>query len=679
MGWRRLAVLVASGFVEWSCQVEGQSPEPDAGTEASAPEGDGGAEADAFAFDTGSPVPTEDGGDANDASAFVENDAAPDDASMDSTLSAGGSDAGEAGAGGSGCDGGIACGGVCLDSLSDPNNCGACGHSCLGGACCGGGCQPVVVAASPRGAPYSVAADSAHVYWSAGNTSNAAVYACDPSLGCSSPIEIASGLSNGVPVIAVQPPNVYFTPDGGCFGCTDAGSGTPGVHLGTSIAVDTTNVYRSNFVVSGSGMREITECPIAGRASPMVLATGASEAVVSDGQYVYWNQFSLPNDAGVYIMGALMRCPIAGCGSGGPTALASFIENGVSSIQEIAVDSTNVYFSYPVDGTDDAGDITLAGHIIAKCSVNGCLAQGPTPMATTSPGSEGVVAVDSTNIYWVMRDAPGTYSIRSCPLDDCSSPVTLASQQDSPLWLALDPVSVFWTVGSGGPGYVMRVAKPAPGAASTACSTAADAGSLFSVSTYQIGVGATCNGARGTIPVGSGQVTITNTSGASLAFTASLPSSYFTLSSGGSTLAAGASATLTVSAIALTGYPPGESVSSSLTVQGGGETVIVPVTEGFAGVFVQTTSVAFGDATVGQGASQTINVVETSTFEQLGASSATGPFSIVNPGVIMSGPEQWTVEFLPTTPGMQNGTATFGGYGAVFCTPNTVALSGTGD
>jgi hypothetical protein len=30
-------------------------------------------------------------------------------------------------------------------------------------------------------------------------------------------------------------------------------------------------------------------------------------------------------------------------------------------------------------------------------------------------------------------------------------------------------------------------------------------------------------------------------------------------------------------------------------------------------------------------------------------------------------------------PGMQNGTASFGGYGAVFCTPNTVALSGTGD
>lgn len=259
--------------------------------------------------------------------------------------------------------------------------------------------------------------------------------------------------------------------------------------------------------------------------------------------------------------------------------------------------------------------------------------------------------------------------------------MTLASQQDNPLWLALDPVSVFWTVGSGAPGYVMRVAKPAPGAASTACSTAADAGALpFSVSTYQIDVGATCNGASGTIPVGSTQVTITNTSGASsLAFTASLPSSYFTLSSGGSTLAAGASATLTVSAVALTGYPPGESVSSTLTIQGGGETLVIPVEERFEGVFVQTTSIAFGAVTVGQSASQTINVVESGNFEQLGCTVASVPFQLINPGAIASGPEQWKVLFQPLISGMENQTITFCGSGAVFCTPDTVSLSGTGD
>ena len=178
-----------------------------------------------------------------------------------------------------------------------------------------------------------------------------------------------------------------------------------------------------------------------------------------------------------------------------------------------------------------------------------------------------------------------------------------------------------------------------------------------------------------------GQITVTNTSGAPLTFTASLPSSYFTLSSGGSTLAAGDSATLTVAAIALTGYPPGESVSSSLTIQGGGQTLAIPVQESFDGVFVQTASVAFGDVTVGQSASQTISVVETGTFEQLGCSSAGSgtPFQLVNPGALASGPETWTVTFHPTTSGLQTGAATFCGFAAVFCTPDTVSLSGTGD
>jgi hypothetical protein len=189
----------------------------------------------------------------------------------------------------------------------------------------------------------------------------------------------------------------------------------------------------------------------------------------------------------------------------------------------------------------------------------------------------------------------------------------------------------------------------------------------------------------GTTPIGGPKlITITNTSGASLAFTASVGTSDFLVGPTAGTLGAGASTTIGVLAGNLD-YPLPPSVSDVLDIQTGDQIIAVPISESFEGIYLPTTSIDFGDVPVGTEASQTIDVVSTQEIvQELGASSAMPdpPFGLEIAGVqYPSSPTQpWIVSFLPTSTGLQTGTATFlGGAMAYYCTPNTIALSGTGD
>jgi hypothetical protein len=178
-------------------------------------------------------------------------------------------------------------------------------------------------------------------------------------------------------------------------------------------------------------------------------------------------------------------------------------------------------------------------------------------------------------------------------------------------------------------------------------------------------------------------VTVTNTSGAPVTFTASVGTSFFSVAPAGSTLGAGQSIDLTVTPAVVNGYPPAGGIANdSLVIQSSGQTLTVALEEDFAGLYLPTNSIAFGSVSAGTSSSQTVEIVDTQ-HDQLGASNITPdpPFQLQLANILdqTASPQAWIITFAPRTTGPFTGTAIFASSGVGLCTPNTIAVSGTGD
>jgi hypothetical protein len=97
----------------------------------------------------------------------------------------------------------------------------------------------------------------------------------------------------------------------------------------------------------------------------------------------------------------------------------------------IAVSDAAVYW------TTDAGDLRT-------CPLSGC-GSGPVTIATNQ-GSQSYVAVDTTSVYWTSFNTDGLTGggIVKCPLSGCVGAPTKVAASPSPLQLAVDGTSVFW-------------------------------------------------------------------------------------------------------------------------------------------------------------------------------------------------------------------------------------------
>jgi hypothetical protein len=197
-------------------------------------------------------------------------------------------------------------------------------------------------------------------------------------------------------------------------------------------------------------------------------------------------------------------------------------------------------------------------------------------------------------------------------------------------------------------------------------------------------VRASCAGSAGTTvdhtPTPNG-FALTNTSAGPVTWTARVSSTYFSLDNVGSTLAAGDSVAVTVSAVALSGYPPGQTVDDAVVVTEGDPSACahsLPIQEAFEGYFFLPATLAFGDVALGR--SSTLHVAATFT----GSSYFAGVLSAGPPpdfaGSVQAGPAPITgldVAFSPSALGPRSGTVSFVGYMNPVCTPPIVA-SGNG-
>ncbi len=225
-----------------------------------------------------------------------------------------------------------------------------------------------------------------------------------------------------------------------------------------------TSDVESSDVESSDGSAEAE--PDGGRAGDagevVIVAANAGStpwALALDSDNVYWTNKAQP--------GSVMMCPVTGCPAGAVT-----IASNQGDPTSIVVRGDSVYWTASGDGTvmtkpirgSDAGAHVLAslrespGSLavvsatqlfwteptrVARCELSGnrCATD---PLTGGNEGSPTGLVSDGTDLFWGQNSQGG--GIRTCPVSGCvPDPVTLASTQNAPSYVAVDATSVYWT------------------------------------------------------------------------------------------------------------------------------------------------------------------------------------------------------------------------------------------
>jgi hypothetical protein len=320
-----------------------------------------------------------------------------------------------------------ACSGACVDLTQSAASCGRCGHDCQGGKCQSGVCQPLVLGSIANGAPAGLVVRGGTVYFAEVTGGDGQILTV-PTGGGGFDV-LVHGTSGPAGYVTTDGTRLYWTHDTVLAAVLFDGGGLAQLGMTTTpwgVAVNASDAFWTDFANPGNVLRT----PIDGGTT--VTLNDAQEnpgAVVVDATSVYWTASGA---------GAVAKASLDG---GSPALVAS----GIATPQGMAVDATRLY----VAGAD-------AVYAIPVGTENG----QPAPLLAETNGMG--MAVDSTAMYWLAQGTgPTTGTVKMLPFDalDAGTPVTLATGQPTPTFIALDANSVYWTSSAFG-GPVTKVAKP---------------------------------------------------------------------------------------------------------------------------------------------------------------------------------------------------------------------------
>ncbi len=307
------------------------------------------------------------------------------------------------------------CGGTCVDLDTSSTHCGACGHDCLGAACTAGRCATTVLVTGEN-APYDLAADTGHVFWS--DKGSGQVVTCSVT-NCNATHTVLATF--GVPDdVAIDANNVYWSETGGnVFACARAGCSQSPTPLASGQAgID--GIATANGIVYWSTSTAVMKCAATGCGN----APSSFLAHATDDLAVAGTTFFASAGANVY------ACTLPSC--------TNLVAIGSSAAEGIASDGKTIFFTSTNGGVFD-------------CPVGGC-ATASTFAASPYPGD---VVTDGKNVYWV-DESLGTG--RSCPVAGCNgTPLTLATGLSGPKGVAIDDQRVYFADTGGG--RIVWVAK----------------------------------------------------------------------------------------------------------------------------------------------------------------------------------------------------------------------------
>jgi hypothetical protein len=331
----------------------------------------------------------------------------------------------------------LKCGDRCVDPLVDRNNCGSCNDICPAKqTCVAGKCSDFCPYTVCSGACVSTDDDPKNcgacgkVCPAANGVATCAKGVCQ--LACTTTFADCDGdPSNGCEVDLSADGKNCGKCKRDCLGGACAATACQPVVLATGeagargITLDANNVYFGNI----SAIRKIPKMG----GSAVTLTTFTSPVIPNfltiDANNLYWSTATYTGQ------GSLQYCPLGNCSS--PTTLAA----GEPMPMTVAVDATNVYWSNANGG-------------VRKCAIAGC---GGSPTTLVNVWSLAL-SIDANNVYYTSSNG-----IFSCALGGCNnSPTLLASNNSSPMSIAVDASTVYWVTNTG------LVAKCAKGGCSNA-------------------------------------------------------------------------------------------------------------------------------------------------------------------------------------------------------------------
>jgi hypothetical protein len=135
--------------------------------------------------------------------------------------------------------------------------------------------------------------------------------------------------------------------------------------------------------------------------------------------------------------GAILACPLGGCGSSPPTTLVPRVD----SPSHLVLDANFVYYTTSFGGT------------VAKCGLDG----RNYALLFSGNSKPFDLVVDAVNVHFT--DMVNGY-VFECSLSGCLLPRALASTEKKPWGIAIDSTDVFWADGPDNkPGAIRKAPK----------------------------------------------------------------------------------------------------------------------------------------------------------------------------------------------------------------------------
>jgi hypothetical protein len=181
-------------------------------------------------------------------------------------------------------------------------------------------------------------------------------YKCATS-GCSDNPSLVATLNTGVVSrFALDATKLYWGSVGNIWACNKTGCGTPTIPLNNSqLYVTAVAYYAGNLYWTDRGGSEtdgrVVTCSVVNCLSPTTLVQNRDEpfAITVDATGIYWLERGTA--AGSYADGAVLYCPLGGCGKG-PTTLASRDDENRLITERIVLDDVSVFWT---QGWDNGG------------------------------------------------------------------------------------------------------------------------------------------------------------------------------------------------------------------------------------------------------------------------------------------------------------------------------------